>query len=335
MPPRWPGARRTPQASRRRARVASPETRGLRPEMGAAPGMGLPGVPSRVCRTVGQPRAGRFFAACDGAGAASSSKNMRGEPWRPICATSSESPRARRLHASGDIAARAWARRTCVASGAKRTSLRPLAVRRTSARRASSGDADRSTSLRSTRRLTTTDTELWSVCVRSASFVHREYLVSAKALEHEELRSADPEPLLCLPGGDTKLADEEAKVVQDRARLIGRPRRSRSSARCIGSHAHYLRLRPSECKSRSTRAPGRPAWSASLSRRDFAPAAPSPGLPGGLASASSSARLRRLRLLFAGQRASTTRSRGPASRRVSRWPDERREIRFVRSTLRN
>ena len=38
-------------------------------------------------------------------------------------------------------------------------------------------------------------------------FVHREHFVSTQALEDEELRSADAEPLLCVSRGHAKLAN--------------------------------------------------------------------------------------------------------------------------------
>jgi hypothetical protein len=53
-------------------------------------------------------------------------------------------------------------------------------------------------------------------------FVHREHFVSAETLEHEELSAADAQPLLSVASRDPQLANEEAQVVQDRARLIGR-----------------------------------------------------------------------------------------------------------------
>src|SRR5581483_6673455 len=100
----------------------------------------------------------------------SSSKNIPGRsPSGTAAWAISVRVRASARRRGGESRARAASSRFCTGSGARRKTARPGAVSASSMRRASVMACRRATSPRSTSRRTTTDTELWSVCVRAAS----------------------------------------------------------------------------------------------------------------------------------------------------------------------
>ena len=94
---------------------------------------------------------------------------VAGSSSAPMAATSAVSARASRRSSAGGSDARPARSPSWATPGARSSSFVPRPVSVTSRRRRSRTDVERRTSPASTRRCTTTDTELWWVAVASAS----------------------------------------------------------------------------------------------------------------------------------------------------------------------
>ncbi len=136
------------------------------------------GAPGQVASRDPRPK----FRAVVALSAGVSSKNIRGSALSmPISRTRAPRPRVSASSSDDFIRRSASRSRACVGSGHRASIRCPAGVRLSSRRRASRLDAFRAISLRSARRRTTTDTELWSVSVRSANSFKDDALRTASA----------------------------------------------------------------------------------------------------------------------------------------------------------